>query len=62
MTPSPVSPLILVNLIHQDAQTSFHDLVHLLWFQLFRERGEAGHIGKHHRDQFTLPFQSTTGV
>ena len=49
-------PLILVDLIHQDPKAPVHDLVHFFGVELFGEGSEAGHIGKEHRDQFTLAF------
>ena len=50
-----------VDFIDQDPAAAVHDLVDVLWVQLFREGGKAGHVGEHHRDQLALAFDGAAG-
>ena len=53
--------LVSVDFIHQDLETSVHDLVDFFGVELFSHGGVIGHVGEKHGNQLPLPFESASG-
>ena len=53
------STFIFVNLIHQNPETSIHDLMDLLRIELLRHGGVIGHIRKKHGHNLPLALNGT---
>ena len=52
--------LASVNLIHQNLETTVHDLVHFFGIKLFRHSGIIGDVGKQHCHQLSFAFEGTS--